>query len=307
MLVPPVSRRELLRALGVGALGAAVAGSLGACGYNPGARNLAYSVEDVPFGLDPNQMGQLTMPFSETIRPVVVLIHGGYWRVGFTHTAMADLAKDLARVGYASWNIDYRRVGEPGGGWPGTEADVALGIDKLAELATEKKLDLSRVAFMGHSAGGQLALWAAGRPKIPAGAPGSNPLVKARAVVSLSGVPDLAGSAHSQLPGGEAELRQAVLDYMGGTPEQVPDRYAQSSPLALLPLGVPQLLLHGSQDDIVSVDQSRAYVAAATKAGDRVKLLELPDVDHFALVKTTKAWWDEVLRWLAGVLGDPSL
>lgn len=307
MLEPALSRRQLLRALGAGALGAAVAGPLAACSFGPAPRNLAFSVEDIPYGTDPNQMGELIRPFTELPRPVVVLIHGGYWRLGFTHTEMADLAKDLARVGYASWNIDYRRVGEPGGGWPGTQVDVALAIDKLAELAPDKKLDTLRVAFMGHSAGGQLALWAAGRAKIPSGSPGSNPLVTPKAVVSLSGVPDLAGSARSTLPGGEAELRRAVLDYMGGAPEQVAERYAQSSPLQLIPLGVPQLLLHGSDDDVVSVEQSRDYVAAARAAGDRATLLELPDVDHFAVVKTTKAWWDEVLTWLSDRMGDPTL
>jgi acetyl esterase/lipase len=306
MLVPAVSRRAFVRALGVGALGAAVAGPLAACATASGARNLAYSVEEIPFGTDPNQTGELTMPYSDTARPVVVLIHGGYWRVGFTHTEMEDLAKDLARVGYASWNIDYRRVGERGGGWPGTEADVALGIDKLVSLAPEKKLDLKRVAFMGHSAGGQLALWAAARSKFPAGTTGSSPLVTPRAVVCLSGVPDLLGSARSVLPD-EADLRQAVLEYLGGSPEQFPDRYAQSSPLALLPLGVPQLLLHGDDDNKVSVEQSRAYVTAATVAGDRARMLELPNVDHFAVVKTTKAWWDEVLHWLSAIMGDPTV
>jgi acetyl esterase/lipase len=218
---------------------------------------------------------------------------------------MNELASDLARVGYAAWNLDYRRFGEVGGGWPGTVEDVAAGIDHLAELAPSRNLDLGRVAVIGHSAGGQLALWSGARTKAAADAPGADPAVRVQGVVSLAGVVDLVASARSTEPGGGVELRRAVVDFLAATPEQSPIRYAQASPLAQLPLGVPQLVLHGTADDRVPVEQSRDYVAAAVAAGDRAEIVELDGVDHFQVIESTKAWWDRVLDWLVAVLGEP--
>jgi len=305
MSQPPPTRRDLLR--GVGMLGAAtlLAAPLAACAVGPTTRNLAFSVEQRAYGTDPLQVGELTLPLLGKPTPLVILIHGGYWRTGFTRAELADLAQDLARVGYASWNLDYRRVGDPGGGWNGTLLDIAMGIDKLAEITAEKHLDLDHVAFMGHSAGAQLALWAAARSKAGGDVLGA-PKVLPKGVVSLSGVLDLTDTAHTTSPGGEAELKRALNDFLGGTPESVPDRYAAVSPMALLPIGVPQLLLHGTKDDRVSIDQSRAYVAAATAAGDKVDLIELVDVDHFAVVESSKNWWDQVIAWLGRTIGDPT-
>jgi acetyl esterase/lipase len=302
---PPPSRRDLLR--GVGLVGAAaLLGLPTACGNERPTRNLAFSVEQRAYGTDPLQIGELTLPLLGKPTPLVVLIHGGYWRTGFTRVELADLAQDLARVGYASWNLDYRRVGDLGGGWSGTLLDVAMGIDKLAEIGPEKHLDLEHIAFLGHSAGAQLALWAAARGKAAPDALGMPAKIVPKAVVALSGVLDLTDTAHTTSPGGEAELKKALNDFLGGTPETVPDRYAAVSPKALLPIGVPQLLLHGTKDDRVSIEQSRQYVEAAKVAGDRVDMIELVDVDHFAVVESSKNWWDQVINWLGRTIGDPT-
>ncbi len=278
--------------------------ALAACSGNA-ARNQAYRVDRIPYGADPNQIAELNLALLPSRRPVAVLIHGGYWREGFTRSEMDDLSQDLARLGYATWNLDYRRVGDPGGGWPGTFTDVATAIDKLAELAPENNLDLSRVVFIGHSAGGTLALWAASRGQGGSGQPGGPPKVLPKAVVSLSGVVDLVSAAQSTADGNAPELRDATIAVMGGTPSSVPDRYAAVSPLARLPLKVPQLLLHGSKDDRVPIEQSRAYVSAAAKLGDNTKLIEQPNADHFDVVRSNKASWDAVVSWLATYVGDP--
>jgi acetyl esterase/lipase len=300
------TRRDLLRTGLFGASFVALSGTglLTACG-DPSANNIAFEIEQIPYGPDPMQVGELSRPLLDGARPVVVLVHGGYWRVGFTRTAMDDLASDLARVGFAAWNLDYRRFGELGGGWPGTVEDVAAGIDHLAEIAPAKDLDLDRVAVIGHSAGGQLAIWACARGKASATSPGAAPVVHPKGVVSLAGVVDLVRSAKSTEPGGGVELRRAIEDFLAATPEQSPTRYAEASPMALLPIGVPQLILHGSSDDRVPVEQSRDYAAAATASGDPTEIVEVEGADHFQVIESTTAWWDRVVEWLVSILGDP--
>ncbi len=278
--------------------------ALAACGGNS-SRNQAYRVDRISYGPDPNQVAELNLALLPSRRPVAVLVHGGYWRGGFTRSEMDDLSQDLARLGYATWNLDYRRVGDPGGGWPGTFTDVATAVDMLADLAPGNNLDLTRVVFIGHSAGATLALWAASRGRARPGQPGGPAKVTPKAVVSLSGVVDLVASAQSTAGGNAPELRDATIALMGGTPTSVPDRYAAASPLALLPLGLPQLLLHGSKDDRVPIEQSRAYVSTAAKASDNAKLIEQPNADHFDVVRSNKASWDAVVGWLATNVGDP--
>jgi acetyl esterase/lipase len=201
---------------------------------------------------------------------------------------MTPLARDVAEHGLAAWNLEYRRVGQEGGGWPGTLLDVAAGVDALASAP---EVDTSRVVVIGHSAGGHLALWLAGRRRLPAGAPGAQPRVLPRAAVSQAGVCDLAAGARDGLGGG------AVEALVGGSPSDEPDRYAVASPTALLPLGVPQLLVHGLQDVIVPPSQSRAHAAAAMEAGDAVELIELAG-DHFDVVDPQHEAWRAVVERL---------
>ncbi|HEX5504508.1 MAG TPA: alpha/beta hydrolase [Thermomicrobiales bacterium] len=253
------------------------------------------------YGPAPAQCGDLRLPAGAGPCPVVILIHGGYWRARYGLDLMDGLGDDLARRGVASWNIEYRRVGEAGGGWPGTFQDVSRAADTLRDLATRHPLDLARVVAVGHSAGGHLALWLAARPRLdPAArrllAPGP-PDPPLAGVVGLAGVNDLALAWRLGLSNG------AAGELLGGGPDTVPGRYAAASPAALLPLGVPQVLLHGSADADVPLELSTAYAAAATAAGDTVRLRELPGVDHFAPIDPHSAAWGVALAELLPLLG----
>jgi acetyl esterase/lipase len=244
------------------------------------------------YGPGSDRFGELWRPTGAGPWPVAVLLHGGFWRWDRTLALMGPLAADLARRGFAVWNLEYRRVGQPGGGWPGTLEDVAAGLDHLTRLAARERLDLDRLVVAGHSAGGQLALWSAARPGLEAGAPGAGPRVVPGLVVSLAGVCDLHAGARTGIGEG------AVAAFLGAGPDQAPERYRLASPLSRLPLGVPQLLLHGDADPRVPVGQSRAYAAAASAAGDPVELLELAGIDHMTVIDPTSAAWAEVVRQL---------
>ena len=214
------------------------------------------------------QRAELHLPAGRGPHPVVVTIHGGSWAAGYTKRVMRGLARDLVRRGYAAWNIEYRRMGRgQGGGWPLTFVDVAAAIDHLDSVAAP--LDLDRVTFFGHSAGGQLALWAAGRDRLPGGAPGASPRIEPVAAVSAAGVNDLA-QAYRDSP------RGAVGWLLGGGPDEVPERYAIADPMSLLPLAIPVLLVHGTDDATVSVRRSRHYAQASRAHGGAVELIEIP-------------------------------
>lgn len=227
--------------------------------------------------------------------PVVVLLHGGFWKAVYTKSLMTALAADIMERGWAAWNLEYRRIGSiPGGGWPGTFEDVGAGIDHLATVAGMHPLDLSRVVTVGHSAGGHLALWAAGRPKLPPEAPGApaGPGVRVSGAIGLAPVADLAEAAAMGLGGG------AVIRLLGGSPERRPERYAVADPARLLPLGVPQVLVHGDRDGAVPIVVSRHYVERAVAAGDPATLVELPGVGHMELIDPASAAWSSVLLHL---------
>jgi acetyl esterase/lipase len=245
----------------------------------------------VHYGPEPDQFGELWLPErAHTPPPVVVLIHGGYWRAHYRLDLMHALAADLVRRGLAAWNIEYRRVGTPGGGWPGTFQDVAAAVDALADL--DEPLDPSGTVLVGHSAGGHLALWAAGRHRIPADAPhglGGPARVRAASVVALAGVCDLGEAVRLNLSDG------AVSGLLGGGPDEVPDRYRLADPARLLPLGVPQVAVHGTADDAVPTEISTGYAAAA---GPECELLLLPGADHFDVIDPTTDAWAAVVERL---------
>lgn len=285
--------------LGLGA-GFGVALSLGGCA-RPTTSPIAFRTDEIAYGTEPLQRGELRVPLEAVPRPVVVLIHGGYWRTGFNRTAMAPLAEDLNAFGYATWNIDYRTIDDPGGGWPGTSDDVTTAIDHLGTMAAERNLDPKRVVVVGHSAGAQLAVVAAarngnqGRPTAP---------VVPKGIVCLAGVLDL--DLASLGGGGDlATLGANTRAYMGGTKAEQPDSYRRASPVELLPLGIPVLLVHGERDTVVMIDQSRSFEQTARGLGDDVELLDLPTADHFDVVRADKGWWADVTRWLPKVVGEP--
>ena len=238
------------------------------------------------------QRAELHLPAGAGPHPVLVTIHGGSWSAGVSKVVMRGVAGDLVRRGYAVWNIEYRRLGRgQGGGWPVTFIDVAAAIDHLDRVAAP--LDLDRVTLYGHSAGGHLALWAAGRGRLPAGAPGARPRIEPVAAVSAAGVADLA-QAHREAPGG------AIAALMGGAPDELPERYALADPIALIPPAVALLLVHGTDDATVSVRRSRNYAAAARAAGADVELVEIAGEagSHRSHVFPGSASFAAVLRWL---------
>jgi acetyl esterase/lipase len=255
---------------------------------------MAGSVRTVAYGRHPDQEADLTVPEgSPSVAgwPVVVLIHGGFWREAYRRDLMTPLAEDLADRGVASWNVEYRRVGGAGG-WPTTLTDTAAAVDHLAVVARDAPLDLARVAVVGHSAGGQLALWSASRGQLPAGAPGAGPVVAPCLAVGQAPVADLlAGTALGD---------GAVGGLLGGDAVEVPERYAVADPAQLVGHGVPVLLVHGEGDDVVPTDQSQRYADAALVAGDDVEVVVLPG-DHFTVIDPASELWAVVLDAIASV------
>lgn len=237
------------------------------------------------YGPDPAQFGELWLPDGPA-RGTVVIIHGGFWRARHDLSLGRPLAADLAARGYAAWNLEYRRVAA-GGGWPATFEDVAAGIDLLATMP----VDASRVAAVGHSAGGHLAVWAAGRGKLPPGAPGAGPAVTLAGAVSQAGVLTLADCARERVGG------TAALDLMGGGPGELPREYRLADPVAAVPAPVPVLCLHSRADANVPYSYSERYVAAATAAGAAASLKELSG-DHFTLIDPASPDWAAVIAAL---------
>jgi acetyl esterase/lipase len=244
-----------------------------------------------------SQTGELHLPPGAALHPVIVTIHGGSWSTGIGKPVMRGLGGELVRRGYAVWNIEYRRLGrDHAGGWPNTFLDVAAAIDYLRELPAP--LDTGAVTVLGHSAGGQLALWAASRGRLPAGAPGAAPVLEPVAAISAAGVNDLAQAAR-EVPGG------AIEALMGGPPDELPERYAVADPIALVPLAIPVLLVHGTEDATVSVRRSRNYARAARAAGASVELVEIPGEAgaHRSHVFPDSEGFAAVLRWLSARRG----
>ena len=248
------------------------------------------------YGTDESQYAELYLPVGRRRPGTVVVIHGGFWRARYAADLGAPLAADLAVRGWTAWNLEYRRVGN-GGGWPDTLADVAAGIDLLAELDPPdgQALDLDRVVAIGHSAGGQLVTWAAGRPKLPAGAVGSAPRVRVTGVISQAGVLDLVQGAADGLGA------TAVADFLGGPPDAVPDRYRLASPQEWLPLDVPVRCVHARDDDTVPFSQSVDYVLAAQAAGADAGLVEVPG-GHFGVIDTASPAWRAAVDLLPDLL-----
>ncbi len=258
------------------------------------------------YGPEPLQFGDLYLPDSPGPYLTVILIHGGYWRARYALDLMNGLAEDLAKRGYAAWNIEYRRVGDPGGGWPGTFLDVALATDYLRKLAPTYALNLQNVVPIGHSAGGHLAFWLAARPRIPLFASNS-PIIGSQlrgdnketatplslvGAISLAGVVDLEMAWRLHLSNG------AVVELLGGSMIDVPERYAAASPAVMLPLGVPQVLIHGTNDESVPIQLSQAYTNAARTFNDPVTCIVLDGVDHFDVIDPYSNAWAITIKEL---------
>jgi acetyl esterase/lipase len=232
----------------------------------------------IPYGDDALQFGELWLPdVGPGPVPTVVLIHGGFWRNRYALDLMDPLAADLAQRGFAAWNIEYRRVGDAGGGWPGTFDDIAAAVDHLATIAAENGLDTSKVAVVGHSAGGHLALWAAGRADaavVPGIAIGQGPVV------------DVVACAEAGLSNG------AAIELLGGGPDEVPERYAFATPH--LRAGPRMVAVVGSEDVNVPPAFSQGPPEVVTIDG----------ADHFDLIDPTHAAWTAVVELLVRPVSD---
>jgi acetyl esterase/lipase len=256
----------------------------------------------IAYGTETLQFGELRLPRVTAPTAIVVLIHGGCWRSQYDlkHTGLAAAA--LVAEGFAVWSIEYRRIGDANGGWPGTFDDIAHAVDYVRRLNAQFPIiDTNRVVLMGHSAGGQLALWAASRKQNETTGLFRSAIapIKVAGVVSLAGISDLADYGT-----GTGGCNQSVTPLMGGTPQQVPQRYHAVNPIERLPTGVWTRLVHGDADPIVPLAQSRAFLARAQAAGDRVELDVIVGGGHFDLLSPQAAAWPTVVRaarWSAGV------
>ena len=270
-----MNRRELISALAAGIAVAAGAPVLSGCETTEPKAQDGAPMEEITYGDDPSQFGRLYRPAGDETRGTIVVIHGGFWKPDYNLSLGTPLAIDLVSRGWTAWNLEYRRVGD--GGWPKTLDDVADGIDKLADIDS---LGLDKVVTLGHSAGGQLAVWAAGR---------QSAAVPVTAAVSQAGVLDLDAAVRDNLGGG------AVESFMGGNPAQFPDRYAFADPTRQIPLGVPVWCIHGTDDDDVPPSQSRNYVDRARAQGAEAHLIEVTG-NHFALIDTESAAWAKTIK-----------
>jgi acetyl esterase/lipase len=249
----------------------------------------------VQYGPAEQQKGELFLPAGKGPHPVAVLIHGGCWLAKLPGPElMESVAADLQHRGYAVWNIGYRRLGHDGGGYPGTFLDVATAIDKLRELAPEKGLDLKHVVVIGHSAGGQLALWAAARARLPKTTVLYRPdPLPVSGVVSLAGIDDLE-DFRADGPGACGEPRTVDRLVGAATPEH-PDVYADTSPARLLPIGVPYAVISSEMDDIVPQQFGARFAAKARAAHDTVRPIEISGAGHFELIDPQSAAWKQIV------------
>lgn len=247
----------------------------GEAAYKAAASGASKPLVTLSYGESPIQAADLRLPTGAGPYPVAVVIHGGCWLANVDdRSGLAAFADALSKRGLATWNIGYRRLGDTGGGWPGTFQDVASAVDQLPTVASKYNLDMKRIVFVGHSAGAYLALWAASRPKLPA--PWSSTKVHPLSVVAIDGP-----SALAPFIGTDTKVcgKPVVASLMGGTPAEKPVEYGIASPAEHLPLGVHQLSVAVAFSGFVD-----RYVDAARKSGDKVDTLKLINASHFDIV-----------------------
>ena len=246
----------------------------------------------VQYGKNPLQFGELRFPSGPGPFPLLFVIHGGFWSATYDLAHIRHLCSRLTSLGIVTCSVEYRRVGNAGGGWPGTLLDIAGATEFFRKkLNDDPRVDLSRAAAIGHSAGGHLVFWLGGRHNVPRSSDlrsGEKPWL--RAVISLAGVVDLREGWNLQLGSG------AVGRLIGGGPEQFEDRYREASPIELLPMTLRQVLIHGRDDRVVPISQSEQFVQKAKAAGDTPSLITLDRVGHFELIDPESKAWDVVAR-----------
>ncbi|RZT06202.1 Acetyl esterase/lipase [Duganella sp. CF402] len=297
----------MLKKLRTTLLAAAVAGSAGGAPAAPMilddylALNGPAPTRHVAYGAAPSQFAELFQPAGNGPFPVAVIVHGGCWTKHFGGiTQMRNMAGDLAARGIAVWNVEYRRYDEEGGGYPGMYHDVATAMDRLRTLASEHKLDLSRIVLVGHSAGGHLAQWAGSRAKLPRSSPlyVADPL-PVPVVISLGGLADLRNEQSLIKTSCDRDMAQLA----GVASAERPDIFSDTSPAELLPSGMRTVLIHGEFDTISPLRVGQDYARRAQAAGDAAEVLVLPGGSHYDEVAAISPSWPIVLGQIRKALG----
>ena len=250
----------------------------------------------VAYGDDPLQFGDLRLPAGPGPYPLVIAIHGGYWRNRYDLVHLGHLCAALTGAGFATFNLEYRRVGDPGGGFPGTFHDIVAGTRWIIDRASDHHIDANRAVVIGHSAGGHLAAWLGCLSNVPSTSPVAAEPIPLRGVVALAGILDLQEAWTRHLS------NDAVVELLGGTPAEWPDRYAAASPVALLPTTTPQVLIHGDADDIVPLDISLRYHEQASVTGTPSELIVLRQTDHFAVIDPRSGAWPPILAAISTLI-----
>ena len=257
----------------------------------------------VSYGPGDDQVADVRLPAqSARLRPapLVLFLHGGFWRAAYDRAHTGPLAAALGAAGFAVCTPEFRRTGQVGGGWPGTFDDIAAAVDRLPRLVRDAAgadvIGGGPAILAGHSAGGHLALWAAARHMLPPDAPWHTAKRPVAGVVALAAVSDLAACYAMQLG------RGAVIPLLGGGPSQYPERYRMTDPVRLLPLGCPARLVHGIADDVVPCSLSTSFVARGRAAGDDVSLAELPGAGHFDVIDPQSDAWPRVVAAFASLV-----
>lgn len=240
----------------------------------------------IAYGTDPNQFGEIRLPKGNGPYPMVMNVHGGFWRAQYGLAHAGHLCAALTAKGLATWNVEYRRAGNPGGGWPGTFEDIRNAYRFVSQLAKRYHLDATKVLVMGHSAGGQLVLClAAHEPSL-------------KRVVSLAGVVDLQQAWELHLSD------NAVVEFLGGKPNEVPEHYREADPMKLsVSHSTVQWLIHGAKDDTVPSYFSRNYAEEKTQRGEDVHYLEISTAGHFDLIDPRSSAWPRVENTVMHELG----
>ncbi|RFP10005.1 MULTISPECIES: alpha/beta hydrolase [unclassified Duganella] len=297
----------MFKPMGRTLLAAAIAGNVGGAGAAPMTLQdyLALSgpapTLHVAYGAAPSQFAELFQPAGDGPFPVAVIVHGGCWTKEFGGiTQMHNMAGDLQRQGIAVWNIEYRRFDEAGGGYPGMYHDVATAVDHLRALAPQRRLDLSRIVLVGHSAGGHLAQWAASRARLPRSSPlyVADPL-PVPTVISLGGLADLRNEQQLIKTSCERDMVQLA----GAASATRPDIFSDTSPAELLPSGVRTVLIHGEFDTVSPLRAGHDYARRAQAAGDHAEVIVLPGGSHYDEVAATSPSWTIVSAQIRKALG----
>ena len=258
----------------------------------------------IAYGPGEFQFGELWMPAGAKGKPVpvVVFLHGGWWQAQYDLAYAGELCAALKAEGVAVWSVEYRRVGNDGGGWPGTFQDAAAGFDFVAKLAQTYSLDLARVVAMGHSAGGHLAFWLAGRHHVPESSGlHSAPQVPLHGVIALAGAVDLRLTIDLSGYFTFAHDKAEVESLMGGLPKEFPERYRAGNPGDLLPLNVPQALIQGTEDGQIPPQLPRRWAEMAKRQGDPVTVTMVQLADHFDVVDPRSRAWPAVKAAVRGM------